>query len=105
MRQPTKFAPFVTEPEEAGKLAPVLEGFEEGQLAQATNRSKETARLWKMGQRFPNGASLINLARNVPAVRAWLLCEIGGDGAEMDEARMLARLASMLQRELKGLDE
>ena len=88
----------MTEPEGAEDLAPVLDDFEEGQLAQATNRSKETARLWKMGVRFPNGASLINLARNVPAVRAWLLQQIGSEAEEFDDEQVLARFMNLLER-------
>lgn len=46
------------------------------QLAKAARRTKECARQWKTAKRFPCGRSLINMARKLPTVKAWLYEEI-----------------------------
>jgi len=73
----------------------VVTDFSAGQLASASDRSKETAKNWKAGRAFPNGASLINLARSIPIVRAWLLHEIG-ECAEFDGPQVADAIVKLL---------
>lgn len=51
-------------------------GVPNSDLRRITGCSDEAARKWKAGRRCPNAASLVNLARQVPKVREWLLSEI-----------------------------
>jgi hypothetical protein len=75
---PTKnFAP-VTEQEAAQEFSAVILPFSVGQLAQATGRSKETAKCWKAGRAFPNGVSLMALVAEFPQIRAWANRRTGG---------------------------
>ena len=50
-----------------------------GRLAKATQRTKDAAKLWKSGERVPNAPTLINLARNLPAIREWVVEQCGGE--------------------------
>lgn len=66
----------MTEREAAEEFSAVVIDFEAGQLAQAARRTKEAAKAWKSAKRCPNGSSLINMARAIPKIRAWLYAEI-----------------------------
>jgi len=96
----TKFVPKIDEREAAQQFSAVVTDFSAGQLASASDRSKETAKNWKAGRAFPNGASIINLARANPTIRAWLMHEIG-ETAEFDDPRVLARAMVLLTQARK----
>lgn len=72
----TNFVHPLTERDAAERFSAAIIRFQSGQLAQASCRTKDAAKSWKAGRRCPNGSSLINLARAIPAVRAWLYAEI-----------------------------
>lgn len=59
------------------------------QLAKAARRTKECARHWKQAKRFPCGRSLINMARKLPTVKAWLYHEIERNDEGFDSDRAL----------------
>jgi len=69
--------PFIDEREAAEQFSAVVVDFSAGQLAQLARRTKGTAKNWKAGRVFPNGASLLNLAMTVPVVNAWVQAKIG----------------------------
>lgn len=75
---PKNFAPIMTEQAAAAEFSGVILSFSTGQLAQATGRSKETAKCWKAGRAFPNGVSLMALVTEFPQIRAWAHSKTGG---------------------------
>lgn len=66
---------FLSSRAAAGEFAIVIKRIPARELADASNSSIETAKFWKKGRCFPNGYSLINLARHIPEVRVWLLAK------------------------------
>jgi hypothetical protein len=56
--------------------------FSAPELAHAARRTKAAAKGWKDASRAPGLASVINMARQLPTIRAWLMAEIdaGGNG-------------------------
>lgn len=62
------------EAKEALQLA--VQEIPNSELVRVTGVTEEAVRLWKSGRRCPNAASLVNLARGLPAIRDWLLSEI-----------------------------
>jgi hypothetical protein len=97
-----KLLTFIDEREAAGRFSTVAQGFSEGELATISRSTKGSAKNWKAGRVFPNGATLINLARNNPVIRSWLLHEIG-ETAEFDDPRVLARAMVLLQQAQKEM--
>lgn len=67
----------LTDRDAADLFQPVVLKIETGRLAQAAHRSKDAAKRWKQGRQCPSGASLINMARALPAVQQWLAEESG----------------------------
>lgn len=89
----------IADREVAESFATAVSGFDAAQLAQAANRSKEIARQWKQGAKAPNAASLINMARKIPAVEQWLRFEIGRrEEMEFSEAQINAIAQRILQQ-------
>lgn len=72
-----KLLPFTDEREAAAQFSAVVHDFSAGQLAQLARCTKGTAKNWKAGRVFPNGAKLLNLATNCPIVNAWVHSKIG----------------------------
>lgn len=68
----------ISEQQAAQSFAAIIARISVQELAQAANRDIETARFWKAGRRCPNGASLINMCRTLPEVRAWIIAQVGG---------------------------
>lgn len=98
-RQKTFVPVPITERQTAESFSALVMPFSAGQLANAGGRSKETAKGWKAGRAAPNAASLINLARTMPTVRAWLYAEIEQhDGVVTDQ--MMTMVAAMVSREM-----
>lgn len=64
--------------EAAEQLACVILQFETGQVSQATKRTKDAVKKWKEGRSMPSAWSLLLMARNIPAVNAWVQAIIGG---------------------------
>lgn len=58
-------------------------------LAEASRRSKECARLWRQGRKFPDAHSLINMARKIPEIKAWLYHEVERQDEGFDSDRTL----------------
>lgn len=67
----------LTDRDAADLFQPVVLKIDTGRLAQAAHRSKDAAKRWKQGRQCPSGASLINMARSLPAVQQWLAEESG----------------------------
>lgn len=76
-----KNLPLCGEREFAERFSPVIEDMNVRRISKATGRSVETVKAWRARRAFPNGASLINAARQFPAVKAWLMEEIDGSSA------------------------
>lgn len=94
-----KNLPLQGEREFAEIFSPVIEDMNVHRISKATGRSVETVKAWRARRSFPNGASLINAAREFPSIKAWLLEQIearpqsaGGDITHMLQG--LDRLAS-----------
>lgn len=66
-------APAMTEEEAAEKFSALILPYTRGDLAQASERTKEAAKHWKAGTRAPNSSSLITLARRIPRIREWVI--------------------------------
>lgn len=77
-RRGTTFVPRTTRVPKISKeqakelLAPVLLRFTRKQLADGSGCTTDAAKAWHEKKRFPNGESLINLARAFPCVDDWL---------------------------------
>lgn len=85
---------FVSEQEAAKEFSAVILPFSVGELATATDRSKETVKCWKAGRSFPNGVSLMALVAEFPAIRAWHHTKTGG----FDSPQSLGAMFSTLER-------
>lgn len=100
---PSKLLPFIDEREAAERFSAVAQDFSTGQLAQLGRATKGSAKNWKAGRVFPNGATLINLARNHPAIKKWLLHQIG-EAAEYESPEYIDRLVrAEVQRAIRDL--
>jgi hypothetical protein len=64
--------PKITDRDAATSFSAVIIGFKAKQLAAASGRTVEAAKEWIAGTRMPSGASLINMARSLPCVLAWI---------------------------------
>jgi hypothetical protein len=103
LSSPNKLLTFIDEREAAERFSAVAQDFSTGQLATISRSTKGSAKNWKAGRVFPNGATLINLARNNPTIRSWLIQEIGEEG-EFDSPRYIDRVVrEEVQKALKGL--
>lgn len=91
LSSPNKLLTFIDEREAAERFSTVAQDFSTGQLAQLSRSTKGSAKNWKAGRVFPNGATLINLARNNPKIHAWLLHEIG-EAAEFQSPEYISRM-------------
>jgi hypothetical protein len=87
------FSPM-SEVDAAQEFAAVILPFSVGELATATNRSKETAKCWKLGRAFPNGVSLMALVAEFPAIRAWAHERTGG----FDSSQSLGTMFALLEK-------
>lgn len=74
-----RFVP-ATERDAAQEFAAVILNFSRGELANAAKRTKDAAKAWKEGRALPSGWSLLNMAKEIPAVRNWML----GTGADTE---------------------
>lgn len=93
--------PKITEADVAEGIRSSVVPFSAKDLAHATGKSVEAAKAWKSGERTLNSAQLINLARQIPAVRKWLLYELG-EAAELGSPEYIDRVVrESLQRHFK----
>ena len=86
----------------AERFSALVVPFSAGDLARAAHRTKAAAKGWKDASRAPSLASVINMARQIPAVRQWLYAAIdkSGDGAQfdMESPRFLASLIGAVHK-------
>lgn len=77
---PGAFAPL-KEHEAARRFSSIIIKIRTGTLAEAADRSKETVKAWRTKRQCPNLSSIINMARRLPTVKAWLMeeCEKPGE--------------------------
>lgn len=81
----------------AETFAPVILPLSTGQLAKAAQCTKEQTTRWRAGRSFPSGVALLNLAREIPEVRAWVIAQIGADcPADFESDEMLTRAFNAL---------
>lgn len=92
----------LTDRELAEDMEKLLSGFTRKAVAHAAGRSKEAAKDWQEARCAPNAASLLNLARRLPPVRAYVLEKIGAEEAEFDDGRVLAARVEAIERLLAG---
>lgn len=93
----------LTDREAAKRFRSTVINFSAGQLAIAAQRSKDTAKSWKAGRACPNAASLINMARALPTVAAWLAHEIErGEEFESDRTQTMLRQMIALELDKRG---
>ena len=90
--------PIITETDIAEGVRDAVIQFSAKDLARLTRKSVEAAKAWKSGDRTLNSAQLINLARQIPSVKKWLLREI--NGAEFESDEFLTKLAAEVQRRM-----
>lgn len=78
----------VSDRDAAERFSLITVEFSAGDLAKAARRTKAAAKGWKDASRAPGLASVINMARQLPTIRAWLMQEIdaGGDGLDVVSA-------------------
>lgn len=81
----------------AERFSAAVIAFSAGELARAARRTKAAAKGWKDASRAPGLASTINMARSIPAVRAWLIHELG-EGADHESPEFIARVQRVLQQ-------
>jgi hypothetical protein len=67
----------VNERDAALEFSAVIIPFSYGELASASKRGKEAAKKWKEGRSLPSAWSMLNMARDIPAVRAWMMAKLG----------------------------
>lgn len=84
----------------AERFSATVIDFSAADLARAARRTKSAAKGWKDASRAPSLASAINMARQIPGVRAWLMQEIG-ETAEFDDPRVIAKIMAMIQKGAK----
>jgi hypothetical protein len=84
--------PLITENRVAEGVCGAVVQFSAKDLARITGKSVEAAKSWKSGDRTLNSVQLINLARQIPAVKKWLLHEI--EGAEYGSTEYLTQLVT-----------
>jgi hypothetical protein len=77
--------PFKKANERAKEFALVLKDIPVGVVASAAAVSKETARNWCQGKRFPHGDALLDLGTNLDVVRAYINRRL--DGHESPEVQ------------------
>lgn len=73
----TLLVPIISEHETAQEFSAVIIPFTTGELAQAAKRGKEAAKKWKEGRSLPSAWSMMNMAREIPAVRNYMLAKLG----------------------------
>lgn len=71
------------------------------ELAQTAHRTKSAAKGWKDASRAPSLASAINMAREIPAVKAWIIAQMGGVDPSFYEPQAQAIIATLL-KQLQG---
>jgi hypothetical protein len=92
----TNVAASLDDREAAERFSATVLPFSAADLARAARRTKAAAKGWKDASRAPSLASTLNMARNIPAVRKWLLHELG-EVAEFDDPRVLAAAVILAQ--------
>lgn len=91
-----RFSP-INDRDAAEEFALLVVDFSAGQLAKAACRSKETAKCWKAGRALPNGASLLNLAGNIPRIHDWVIGKISRTAPVLGSTNILTTLIASLQ--------
>lgn len=73
----TNLVPIGDERDEAQAFSAIIIPFSAGELARAAKRTKEAAKGWKEGRSLPSAWSMLNMAREIPAVRNYMLAKLG----------------------------
>lgn len=89
----------ITENAAAKEFSAVILEFSSGELARAAQRTKEAAKSWKKGRSLPSVWSLMNMAQEIPAVKAWMCAKLGVQAAPefLDDRVMTAMMAALHQ--------
>lgn len=94
----------LTDHDVAERFSATVLGFTPAQLAQAARCTKEGAKHWVYGTRCPSLPKALEMARSVPAVRKWMLQEmgerVGFDSPEEIDRAIRILLQAKQQREL-----
>lgn len=84
----------VSDRDAAERFSLITVEFSAGDLARAARRTKAAAKGWKDASRAPGLASVINMARQLPTIRAWLMAEIDAGGNGIDVVSALKAVAN-----------
>lgn len=95
-------APAMSEDEAAKEFSALVIEYTRGDLAQASERTKEAAKHWKAGTRAPNCSSLITMGRRNSRIRDWVIAQMDVDlppsvdapNSHQDDRAQLQMLAS-----------
>lgn len=95
----TNVAASLDDREAAERFSAAVIAFSAADLARAARRTKAAAKGWKDASRAPGLSSTINMARSIPAVRKWLLHELG-EAAGFDSQAEIQMAIALLQQRL-----
>lgn len=101
---PTTVLP-VTDDAMAQLVSGVILPFTRRDLADASRRTPEAAKKWKEGESAPSLASAINLARQIPAVKALIYSLIETGDTEFESPEVQTKLRATLARVASGIDQ
>lgn len=94
----TNLVPIGDERDEALAFSAVIIPFSTGELARASKRTKEAAKGWKEARSLPSAWSMLNMAREIPAVRAYMLHKLGaGPHMQFNSPHGMNALANAVQ--------
>lgn len=87
----------LTDRDVAERFSATVIGFNPSQLAQAARCTKEGAKHWVNGSRCPSLPKVLEMARAMPAVKAWLMHEMG-EASEFDSPEFIDRVLAAIQQ-------
>lgn len=88
----------LTDRDVAERFSAKVVGFTPSQLAKAARCTKEGAKHWVNGSRCPSLPKVLEMARAMPAIRSWLIHEMGEAAGFEDDTRAVARLMAMIRK-------
>jgi hypothetical protein len=92
----------LTEDVATQRFAATISGFPVGDISTAGKITKEAAKKYQQGHSMPRSVPLINMAREIPEVRAWLYAEIeSGSLDSMESPRAMDALVRLLLKHLQ----
>lgn len=80
------------------RLPAVLLAFSAGELAQAGEATKEAAKSWRNGTRFPHGPHLLNMGRKILRVRQFIHGEIDPPSEALTPHEVVANCFAQLNQ-------